>query len=114
MSRHANTSGGNLQKLQLYRKTHKQLRKAESGRNSLSQRRGYQLLILYKIVSPENICIQVTLHTLQRLDLCIQEHTHQNLKKKKLEVANLGQKGEGVWEGLEGGNRKGKIILVIF
>lgn len=42
-------------------------------------------------------------------------HTHQILKKKKLEVTHLGEsKGEGIWEGLEGENRKGKIMLVVF
>lgn len=43
------------------------LRNIESGRKSLCQERVHQLVILYQMVSSENIFTQVTLYRLERV-----------------------------------------------
>lgn len=54
---------------QSYTKNHRQLRSADSGRNSLNQGRALQLSIQYQMVSPGNI--HSVTYRLSRLCLCV-------------------------------------------
>lgn len=66
------------------------------------------MAILYQMLSPENVNIEVTLYRLSRLYFFIfrEMHTRRRKREKKTikenEIMNLKKKKDGRWEGLQG------------